>query len=274
MNPAVHAVPLGPRTVLSLVLATGVGVLAFTWPLLAGKASLLEHNTNAPVALGFVVLGVVCVALIAIGDGNISAKTIAMLGLLAALGTVLRPLSAGSAGIELVFLFIVFGGRVFGAGFGFVLGSVTLFTSALLTGGLGPWLPFQMLAASWIGMGAGLLPRPVAFERTILAAYGAVCGLLYGLAMNLSFWPFTVGEGTALSFEAGAPLGENLQRFAIFSISTSLGWDLMRAVVLATGVALLGRPVLAALRRTARSAVFVTHSSANADTPRKISPGD
>ena len=47
-----------------------------------------------------------------------------------------------------------------GPGFGFVLGSVTMFASALLTGGVGPWMPFQMLAMGWVSMGAGLLPGP------------------------------------------------------------------------------------------------------------------
>ncbi len=252
------AVPLGAHTTLALVLATGVGILAFTWPLLVGGGSLLDHNASAPVLLGVVLLGVLAVVLIALGEGGIDAKAIAMLGLLASVGAVLRPLSAGSAGIELVFLFIVLGGRVFGAGFGFALGSITLFASALLTGGLGPWLPFQMLAASWIGMGAGLLPRRMRgrLELAVLAGYAAVCGFLYGQAMNLSFWPFTLGPGTALSFHPGAPLGENLQRFAVFSITTSLGWDLMRAGVLAVGVVILGRRTLDALRRTARLAAF------------------
>ncbi len=78
-------------------------------------------------------------------------------------------------GIETVFFLLVLGGRVYGPGFGFVLGSTTLFASAILTGGIGPWLPFQMLAASWVGLGAGLLP-PARGRREIalLAAYGAV----------------------------------------------------------------------------------------------------
>ncbi len=250
--------PLGFRTAVSLVLATVAGILAFTWPLLTGRGSLLEHNASAPIVLGLVLLGVLSVVLIALGEGGIDAKAIAMLGLLAAVGAVLRPLSAGSAGIELVFLFIVLGGRVFGAGFGFALGSITLFVSALLTGGLGPWLPYQMLAASWIGMGAGLLPRLMRAraEITVLAGYAAICGFLYGQAMNLSFWPFTLGPGTALSFQAGAPLAENLHRFVLFSITTSLGWDLARACVLAVGIAFLGRRTLDALRRTARLAAF------------------
>ena len=33
-----------------------------------------------------------------------------------------------------------------------------MFASALLTGGVGPWLPFQMLCAAWVGFFAGCLP--------------------------------------------------------------------------------------------------------------------
>ncbi|MHB1329067.1 MAG: ECF transporter S component [Gemmatimonadales bacterium] len=260
MTPRGRAVPLGIRTAAVLVLASVVGILAFFWPLLVGRGSVLEHNASAPVLLGFVLLGVTLVVLVALGDGGVDAKAIAMLGLLAAVGAVLRPLSAGSAGVELVFLFVVLGGRVFGPGFGFALGSITLFVSAILTGGLGPWLPFQMLAASWIGMGAGFLPWRMrgALEVVILAGYAALCGFLYGQFMNLSFWPFTLGPGTELSFQAGAPLPVNLHRFAIFSIATSLGWDLLRALTLAVGVAVVARPTLAALRRAARIASFGT----------------
>lgn len=268
MTAPVRAVPLGIRTRLALAIASVAGLLAFTWPLLAGRGSLLEYNASAPVLLGFVLLGVMVVVLIALGDGGIDAKAMAMLGLLAAVGAVLRPLSAGSAGIELVFLFIVLGGRVFGAGFGFALGSITLFASALLTGGLGPWLPFQMLAASWIGMGAGLLPHRMrgALEVAVLAVYAAASGFLYGQFMNLSFWPFTLGPGTALSFQPGATVVENLHRFVIFSLATSLGWDLLRATVLAVGIAVLGRPSLAALRRSAKVAAFDRGGSATAES--------
>lgn len=257
-HPDVRTIPIGTRTGVALALASVVGVAAFTWPLLVGEDSVLAHNAAAPVVLAGVLLGVVLVTLVALGDRVIDAKTVTMLGLLAAIGAVLRPLSAGSAGIELVFLFIIFGGRVFGAGFGFALGSVTLFASALLTGGFGPWLPFQMLAASWIGMAAGLLPRRFSGRSEIvsLAALAAVSGFLYGQLMNLSFWPFAVGPGTGLSFEPGAPLLDNLHRFVLFSLATSLGWDVIRSIVLAIGVALLGRPVLSALRRTARVGSF------------------
>jgi energy-coupling factor transport system substrate-specific component len=132
-----------------------------------------------------------------------------------------------------------------------------MFASALLTGGVGPWLPFQMLAASWVSAGAGLLPgvRGRA-EVWLLAAYGAVAGLAYGLLLNLSFWPFAVGQGTGLSFVAGAPMVENLRRFVAFSLATSLGFDVPRAVLTALLVLVTGRHVLLALRRASRRAAF------------------
>lgn len=261
------ALPLGVRTSSTLVLASVIGILAFSWPLILRPGSLIEHNAAAPVLLGAVVLSVILVVLVDIGGGGVDARAVALLGVLAAVGAVLRPLSAGSAGIELVFLFIVLGGRVFGPGFGFVVGATTLFVSAVFTGGLGPWLPFQMLAASWLGMGAGLLPRRVrgGLELLVLAVYAALGGFLYGQVMNLSFWPFSTGEHTALSFVAGAPLADNLRRFVLFSLASSLGWDLMRALTLGIGVAILGVPVLRALRRSARKASFVSPAPAVSD---------
>lgn len=252
------AVPVGGRTALTLVLASAVGLLAFTWPLLVDAGAVLSDATTAPLVLGVVLAGVLAVVLVGLSDGGLDVKAIAVLGLLSALGAVLRPLAAGTAGIETVFFLLILGGRVFGPGFGFVLGSTTLFASALLTGGVGPWLPFQMLGASWIGLGAGLLPRRPrgGAELAMLAAYATVAALLYGLAMNLSFWPFQLGLGTELSFVAGEAVGENLGRFLTYSVATSLGWDVGRAVTTAAGVLLLGRPVLATLRRASARALF------------------
>lgn len=254
----VTAVPVGRRLALTLVLASVLGVLAFTWPLLVDAGGVLDDDTSAPLVLGLVLATGLGVLFVGVGDGGLDVKAVAMLGLLSAIGAVLRPVAAGTGGIETVFFVIVLGGRVFGPGFGFVLGSTTLFASALLTGGVGPWLPFQMLGASWVGLGAGLLPHRVrgAGELILLAGYGMLASLLYGAVMNLSFWPFQLGAGTGLSFVAGDPVGENLRRFLLFSVTTSLGWDIGRAITTGVGVVLLGRPVLATLRRSAVRAAF------------------
>lgn len=253
-----RALPLSRRTVAALAVASVTGLLAFTWPLLVTPGAGLSDATQAPLVLAVVLLGVLAVVLTALADGGLDAKGVAVLGLLSAVGAVVRPLSAGTAGVELVFVVIVLGARVLGPGFGFALGSTTILTSALLTGGVGPWLPFQMLAASWVGLGAGLLPRRFrgGLEVAVVAAYGAVAALGFGLLMNLAFWPFQLGGATALSFVAGAPVAENLQRFALYTAMTSLGWDVGRAVTTVVGIGLLGRPFLHALRRTATRAAF------------------
>jgi energy-coupling factor transport system substrate-specific component len=156
-----------------------------------------------------------------------------------------------------VFFLLVLAGRALGRGFGFVLGSVTLFASALLTAGVGPWLPFQMLAAGWVGFLAGCLPPARGrAEVAVLTAYAAAAGLAYGLLMNLQLWPFALGLDSGLSYVAGDPVGENLGRFLAFTLATSLGFDLPRALTTAVLVALTARPVLTALRRAARKAEF------------------
>ncbi|HEY3436606.1 MAG TPA: ECF transporter S component [Actinotalea sp.] len=257
-SPRVAAIPVGARTAGALALAWLASIVAFCWPLVLRPGHGLEHGTAAPLVLGGAMVAVIAVVMIALSDGGIEIKALATLGLLTAVGSVLRPLSAGTAGVELVFVLIILGGRALGPGFGFALGSTTILTSALLTGGVGPWMPFQMLASSWLGMGAALLPVRVRGRREIalLAAYGAAGALVYGFAMNVTFWPFQLGGGTGLSYVAGAPVLENLRRLALFTGATSLGWDAGRAVTTAVGIVVLGRPVLRLLRRTAARAAF------------------
>jgi energy-coupling factor transport system substrate-specific component len=252
-----RAVVLRPRAAGAVALASLIGLGAFAWPLLADPGSGVAHQRDAPLLFA-VLLGLVLLVVMAeIADGGIDAKAVAMLGMLTAVGAALRPLGTGVAGFEPVFFLLVLAGRVHGAGFGFVLGATTLFASALTTGGVGPWLPFQMLGAAWVGAGAGLLPplRGRA-ELVLLAGYGAAAGLLYGLLLNLSFWPFALASGTGVSFVPGDPLLANLQRFVAFSLVTSLGFDVPRAAVTATLVLVTGAPLLRAFRRAARRAAF------------------
>lgn len=252
-----RSIRVGWRTATALTLVSAVGFVAFCWPLLARPGSTLAHGTDAPwlfVSLLPLLLGVVLAEL---SEGGMDAKAVALLGVLAAVGAALRPLGAGTAGLEPVFFLLVLAPRVLGRGFGFCLGALTLFASALLTGGVGPWLPFQMLGAAWVGFLAGCLPPARGrLELALLAAYGLVAGLLYGLLLDLSFWPFTTGLTTSISFVPGDPLSANLGRFGAFFLATSLGWDLPRGLLTALLCLVTGRPVLLALRRAARRAAF------------------
>ncbi|MFG2144357.1 ECF transporter S component [Streptomyces sp. NPDC048696] len=258
----VTAVRLGPRATTALALITAIGIAAFGWPLLADADSGLAHSQDAPwlfAALLPLLVGVV-VATIADEDNGMDAKAVAMLGVLAAVGAALRPLGAGTAGLEPMFFLMVLSGRVLGPGFGFVLGAVTMFASALLTGGVGPWMPFQMLAMGWFAMGAGLLPGRHRLrgraELALLAAYGFVASFAYGTVMNLQGWTYIGGMSSGISFHPGDPLTANLLRFAAYCATTSLGWDLGRAVLTTVLTFALGSTVLKALRRATRRANF------------------
>ncbi len=266
-------VRISGRGALILALASGVGLAMFTWPLLLQPAADFAHATDAPFIFVGILPIVLAIVLAEMADGGMDTKALAMLGVLAAVGAVLRPLGAGLAGIELVFFLLILAGRVLGPGFGFVLGCVTLFTSALLTAGVGPWLPFQMLAAGWVGMGAGLLPLPRLrgrAETALLALYGALSGYAFGFLMNLAFWPFTLGADTSLSYLPGGAVIDNLSRFVLYTLSTSAaGWDTGRAITNAVAILLLGPAVLAALRRASRRAAFdapVTFTAKARDT--------
>jgi energy-coupling factor transport system substrate-specific component len=226
---------------------------------------------------------VIAVVLAEVSEGGLDPRVLAVLGVLSAVNAVLRALSPGLAGVELTFFLLILAGRVFGPGFGFVLGCTSLFASALLTAGVGPWLPFQMLVSAWVGMGAGLLPRRVTGRREIvmLAAYGVVAAYAFGLLMNLSGWPFVLGiavpghEGS-LSYVPGAPLVENLHRFLVYTLLTSTGgWDTVRAVTNAVAIALLGPAVLTTLRRASRRAVVSRAPSAGpgVDDEDPVVPG-
>lgn len=251
---------LGPRSVTALTLVSAMGVMAFGWPLLADPASGLAHSGDAPWLFAALLPLLVAVTVTTIGDTGMGAKVVAMLGVLAAAGAALRPLGAGTAGLEPMFFLMVLSGRVLGPGFGFVLGAVSMFASALLTGGVGPWLPFQMLAMGWVAMGAGLLPGGRALrgrgELWLLAGYGAVSSLLYGAVMNLQGWPYLAGLGSGVSFVPGDPVPENLARFLAYHLATSLGWDLPRAALTVLLTLTTGGALLRALRRATRRAAF------------------
>jgi energy-coupling factor transport system substrate-specific component len=159
-----------------VAVASVIGLAAFCWPLLVGPESPLAGSATAPLVLGLLLPLLLAVVLVEVAEGGLDVKAVAVLGVLSAVGAALRPLGAGTAGLETVFFLLVLGGRVFGAGFGFVLGATTLFASALVTGGVGPWLPYQMLGAAWVGLGAGLLPRATGRrEIGLLAACFSTC---------------------------------------------------------------------------------------------------
>lgn len=254
-----------PGLVYGLVVLVGAGSFLYPFwlpPQLGAGAALQAHAGDAPLVAA--VVGALAVAAMAleVRGGTMNGATIAVLGVLGASAGLLRLLDLPGGGNGIFFL-VVLAGAAFGARFGLLLGLTAMATSAIITGGIGPWLPFQMLALAWMGAGAGLVGSltsrmPAAVEVALLAAYGWCWGFGYGAVMNLWFWPFAVGEGP-LSWAPGMGLGETISRYWSFYVVTSLGWDAAGALANAALIGLTGAAVLPSLRRFASRLRPVVH---------------
>ena len=272
------------------VLSGALGILAFIYPFFVPPAGTarqgMAHGQDAPL-LTAVLVGLSVVALLVELQGrSLSAKTVAMLGVLVAVTSVLRFLEVAfplPGGFSPIFAPIIIAGYVFGGRFGFLMGTFTLLTSGLITGGVGPWLPYQMFTAGWAGLTSGWLKQLTTpfkpggsqhpsrgtdqnrrgrsaagtshFDVIILCLFGLIWGLLYGVIINVYFWPFAAGPAEQ-TWAPGIGLGETLARYGAFYVVTSLAWDLARGVGNVTLILVLGMPMIKALERFRRRFQF------------------
>lgn len=245
------------RATVVYVLVVVIGAAAFLYPFWlpsdAATAQARSHAGDAP--LFAAVVGALAVAAVAleVRRGTMTGATVAMLGMLSALAGLMKLLDLPGGGSGLFFL-VILAGAAFGPRFGLLLGLTSFVVSAILSGGIGPWLPFQMLALAWMGAGAGFVGRVTARLRPwaevgVLAAYGWVWGFGYGLIINLWFWPFQ--RGGELDWVPGMSLGETLDRYWSFYVATSLAWDAAGALANAVIIVVVGRRLMATLRRYA-----------------------
>jgi energy-coupling factor transport system substrate-specific component len=231
--------------------------LGFFWPFfvptdaMADKASWFFLAATPLIMLLVIVL---------VTQEELGSKKIALLGILTALIAALRPLGIGAIGIEPMWFALIIASRAMGPTFGFLLGTLSMALSALLTGGIGPWLSYQIFAAALIGWGTIFIPAKLRGVKEIIALifYGILAAGFFGIAMDLQFWPWTLGPGTELSYLPGAALVENLDRFFTYHFISALAWDIPRAVLTTILLAVAAKPMLTALRRTDEISRFVT----------------
>ena len=251
--------------------ATLSGVLVLLYPFFlpsssqpAGFGSIWAGQM--PLMMTFL-LGLCLLVLLFEAQGPmVNTKLIALLGILVAINSALRFIETaipGPGGFTPIFFLIIFVGYVFGGRVGFLMGALTLLVSALVTGGVGPWLPAQMFTAGWVGMSTPIL-RPIiraltkkqneslhkglTTELVLLAFYGMLWGFLYGAIMNLWQWPFIIGLQNQ-SFTSGLGFLTTVQHYLAFYLVTSLVWDIAAALGNVVLILALGAPTLRALRR-------------------------
>jgi energy-coupling factor transport system substrate-specific component len=238
-------------------LTHALGVAAFFYPFFVRPPAVsnetFAHATDAPVVFSIFAALLIAIAVSEVRTGRMDAKQVALLGVLSGVNAVLR-IPGALGGASLMFLLPILCGYAFGARFGFLLGASSMAASAAITGGVGPWLPFEMFALGWVGAGAGLLRRPLQNVKApwvplvALAAYGWITGLAYGGLVDLWFWPFQTGAA-AISWVPGLGVAETLRRYWRFYVLTSLAWDSARSIANAALVLALGRPLLRLLLR-------------------------
>jgi len=257
-------------------LASLLGLMAFASPFFMPLQQGAQAINNSPAYLaGLIVL---CIAaLMAEAQGQVmSAKLVALLGVLVAINSALRFAEnaiPGPAGFTPVFMLIIVAGAVFGGRFGFLMGALTMLVSALITGGVGPWLPYQMFTAGWMGMSAALLRKGVsekgrkwesASSRVIpfspspllpFILFAGAWGFAYGAIMNLWSWPFQAGD-PAQSWQSGLSVIDGVKRYLVFYAATSLWWDVFAAAGNVLLIVLFGLPTIKVLMRFKQRFLF------------------
>jgi energy-coupling factor transport system substrate-specific component len=242
----------GDGGVILLLISAVVGVALFLWPFVG--LGLPAATPALAIGLGTAV-GLLAVE---VGTRRMDARQLALLAALSALDAGLRAaLVTGIGGFSPIFLLVLCGGYALGPEFGFLLGACSLLVSALLTGGLGPWVPYQLFAVGWVGAVAGFVGmrragrRPSRSDVLLLAGIGVVTGFGFGAVMDIWNWTFYYSSPQIGWSSHLAPLTA-VEHFGKYYLVTSVEYDAFRAGGNALMVAIFGLPVLAALHRLSR----------------------
>jgi energy-coupling factor transport system substrate-specific component len=243
------------------------GVVLFVWPFLG-----LGLPPEVP-ALAVTLGAVASLALLETGTRRLDSGRLALLAALAAIDAALRlALVNGVAGFSPIFFLVMCAGYEFGASYGFLVGAFSLLVSGLVTGGIGPWLPYETFAVGWVGASAGLTGsvvrrfgrgRPLDHGRRIgapgmppgrldlavLVVVAIVTGFAYGALMDIWGWVAFARGVENIGWIPGLSAADSLAQFGRYYVVTSFGWDAFRAVGDALAVVALGTPVLMALSR-------------------------
>jgi energy-coupling factor transport system substrate-specific component len=242
---------------MSVAIVSLAGVVLFVWPFLG-----LGLPPEAP-ALAVTVGAVASIALMETGARRLDSGRLALLAALAAIDAALRlVLVNGVGGFSPIFFLVLCAGYEFGASYGFLVGAFSLLVSALVTGGIGPWLPYETFAVGWVGASAGLAGSvvrrlgpirrgwvPDRRDLAVLVGVAIVTGFAYGALTDIWGWVAFYRGVENIGWTPGLSAPETLAQFGRYYAVTSLVWDAFRAFGDAVAVLALGAPVLMAMGR-------------------------
>jgi energy-coupling factor transport system substrate-specific component len=233
------------------------GSLLFLWPFLG-----LGLTPEAP-ALSLTLASVAGLALMEVGARRLDSGRLALLAALAAIDAALRlAMVNGVAGFSPIFFLVLAAGYEFGPSYGFLVGSFSLLVSAVVTGGVGPWLPYETFAVGWVGLSAGVAGSivrgvrparrswlPSRLDIGVLVGVAFVSGFAYGALTDVYGWVAFYRGVENVGWIPGLSPAQTLAQFGRYYVLTSVAWDSFRAVGNGVAVLALGAPVLMALGR-------------------------
>ena len=247
---------------MSVAVISLAGIVLFVWPFLG-----LGLPAEVP-ALAVTVGAVAALALMEGGARRLDSGRLALLAALAAIDAALRlAMVNGIAGFSPIFFLVLCAGYEFGASYGFLVGAFSLLVSAFVTGGLGPWLPYETFAVGWVGASSGLAGSVVArarerrfrsgrrgwlpdrFDLAVLVGVAIVTGFAYGALTDIWGWVAFYRGVENIGWIPGLSAADTLAQFGRYYAVTSLAWDSFRAAGDALAVLALGTPVLMAMGR-------------------------
>ena len=147
-------------------------------------------------------------------------------------------------------------GVAFGPRFGLLLGMCAMAVSAVITGGIGPWLPFQMLGTGAMGATAGWLGRATVHLRPRDRGGGrGRVRVVLGLPLRGDPQPVVLAVPARRRASCrGSPdraSASTLHHYWSFYVATSYPWDAASALANTVLILLTGGALLATLRRVA-----------------------
>lgn len=131
-------------------------------------------------------VAVLLVAAFAFERSKISAQHIVLIGVFASLASFSRIPFAVIPSVQPSTFLIILAGVGLGSRAGCIVGIVTVLVSNSFLGH-GPWSLFQMIAWSACGFSAGVF-APFLGRKLVLASFGALWGILFGLITNIWIW--------------------------------------------------------------------------------------
>ena len=206
------------------------GLALFLWPFVASDTP--PAATSVALSLGVVAVLIFVEA----STRRLDARRFALLAAIAAIDAALRlVLVTGLGGFSPIFFLILAAGYVYGPSYGFLAGSVALLASAVATGGIGPWLPYEMMGCGFVGLVAGLAGLAALRPGHLAGRRGPRrrrCGhrlRLRRAARRVGLDHLLPRRRPGFGWQPGLSLAAALARFGRFYVATSLVYDSFRA---------------------------------------------